>query len=147
MWGPGSSSVWETCLLWQLRSTAHFLSRLYRSKFGLVRFLPQLWEPGNVLENIRCSPLRLGNAIQIVAIHATISSFPSIHVQIWLDIDGISKLYHVSSGSLGTANSDLSGISIYVPAGSEIAMVYWSHNLGNNEGDFHASISIFYVNS
>jgi hypothetical protein len=104
-------------------------------------------EPGNVLENIRCSPLRLGNGIQIVAIHATISSFPSIHVQIWLDIDGMSKFYHVNSGSLGTANSDLSGISVYVPAGSEIAMVYWSHNLGSNEGDFHASITIFYVNS
>ena len=104
-------------------------------------------EPGNVREDIRVSPLRLGYAIRIVALHATISSFPSIHVQVWLDVEGMSTFFHVNSGNVGTANTDLSGISVLVPAGSEVAMVYWSHNLGNTEGDFHASITIFYENS
>ena len=91
--------------------------------------------------------VKFGDAIRIVAIHATISALPDLHVQVWLEVEGVSttqRFFHVNSGSLGTANSDLSGIALYVPAESKISLGYWCDNLGTTERDFHASITIFY---
>ena len=138
------SLVGVTLLVSTMASPLYFDSSRNTQVYEFYVQSPRL-QPGNVLENVRCSPFRLGYAIQITAIHATISALPNTHVQIWLDVDGMTKFYHVNSGNLGTANSDLAGISVYVPAGREIAMVFWSHNMASIEEDFHASITIFYV--
>jgi hypothetical protein len=100
--------------------------------------------PHQVQERSNYEIIKLGDQIQIVAIHATISALPDVHVQIWLEIQGMTKFYHVNSGSLGTANCDLSGIRVLVPANRDIALSYWSHNMGAVEQDFHGSITIFY---
>jgi len=88
--------------------------------------------------------VRFDHKIQIVAIHATISAMSDIHVQIWLEIQGMTKFFHVNSGTLGTANSDLSGIKVVVDEGRDIGLSYWCDNMAPNERDFHASITIFY---
>lgn len=88
--------------------------------------------------------LNLGYEIAIVAIHATISALPSLNVQIWLTVDGQGNFFHVNSGSLGTANSDLGSIYVIVPAYTPIKMVWWCDNLAATTQDFHASITIFY---
>jgi hypothetical protein len=62
----------------------------------------------------RYSDWSIGNAIKIVAIHATISALPDINVRIWLWVPGYDKLLAVKSGSSGTANSDITGIGLYV---------------------------------
>lgn len=95
----------------------------------------------------RTSDWSIGNGITIVAIHATISALPDIHVQIWLWVPGRDKLFPVNSGSLGTANADITGIALYVDPNAPLALGYWCDNLSDRVGDFHASITIFYVNS
>lgn len=102
-------------------------------------------EPGEVREDqVAAGTLNLGNPMAITAIHATISALPSLNVQIWLSIDGQGNLFHVNSGSLGTANSDLGGLYIIVPAGTDIKMMWWCDNLSSTTEDFHASITIFF---
>ena len=57
----------------------------------------------------------------------------------------LKKFFYVNSGTLGTAEADLSDIAVYVPANSQIALGYWCDNLSDAEGDFHASITYFYL--
>jgi hypothetical protein len=87
---------------------------------------------------------RLNPGFSIVAIHATISALPDVHVQIWLEIEGQGNLFHINSGSLGTANSDLSGLYIVVNPNTPVILFWWADNLGTSQRDFHASITIFY---
>jgi hypothetical protein len=103
--------------------------------------------PHQHIEDGKGPSTKHGSGIVIVAIHATISSLPDLNVQIWLEVEGVStlqKFYHVNSGTLGTANSDLDGIAVYVPPESKISLGYWCDNLAAAERDFHASIEIFY---
>lgn len=98
-------------------------------------------------ENVQGPQFTTGNQIAIVAIHATISALPDVHVQIWLVIQGQDPLFHVNSGSLGTANSDLSGLNIIVNPNTPIILYWWADNLSDSQRDFHASITIFYQTS
>lgn len=133
----GSSFVSNTALdiYWDTSQTNIDVLYLQSPRLKAHEHMENMVAPG---------PIRYGNSIRIVAIHATISALPSIHVQIWLDIYGLKKFFFVNSGTLGTAEADLSGIAVYVPANSEITLGYWCDNLSDAEGDFHASITYFY---
>ncbi len=99
---------------------------------------------GDVRENVEGPQFTSGDQIAIVAIHATISALPDLHVQIWLEVESQSNFFHVNSGSLGTANSDLSGLYIVVEPNTPIILFWWADNLATSQRDFHASITIFY---
>jgi hypothetical protein len=119
----------------------------YQTRVDVLYFQAPRVAPHTYVEDGQRPSTKHGNGIVIVAIHATISSLPDLNVQIWLDVEGVStlqKFYHVNSGSTGTANSDLTGIAVYIPAESKISLGYWCDNLAASERDFHASIEIFY---
>jgi hypothetical protein len=99
---------------------------------------------GDVRADVEGPQFTYGVQIAIVAIHATVSALPDLHVQIWLEIEGQGNFFHVNSGTLGTANSDLSGIYIVVEPNTPIILFWWADNLATTQRDFHASITIFY---
>jgi len=119
----------------------------FNTEMKLFYYQSEKLQPHQVLEEQRVSDWSIGNGITIVAIHATISALPDIHVQIWLWVPGRDKLFPVNSGSLGTANADITAIALYVEPNAPLALGYWCDNLSDRVGDFHASITIFYVNS
>jgi hypothetical protein len=119
----------------------------FNTEVRLFYYQSEKVQPHQVLEDQRVSDWSIGNGITIVAIHATISALPDLNVQIWLWIPGRDKFFPVNSGSLGTANADISGIALYVEPNAPLALGFWCDNLSDTVEDFHASITIFYVNS
>jgi hypothetical protein len=91
----------------------------------LFYYQSQKLQPHEVREDQRYGDWSIGNAITIVAMHATISALPDINVQIWLWIPGYDKLFPANSGTLGTANSDINGIAVYVAPNADVALGYW----------------------
>ena len=77
----------------------------FNTEMKLFYYQSEKLQPHQVLEDQRVSDWSIGNGITIVAIHATISALPDIHVQIWLWVPGRVKLFPVNSCLLYTSDA------------------------------------------
>jgi len=127
-----------------IRYTPLYVNPSYQTYYHELYLPGPRLNPGDVREHVQGPQITIGSRIAIVAIHATISALPDVHVQIWLEIEGQGNFFHVNSGSLGTANSDLGGLYIVVEPNRPIILFWWADNLATSQRDFHASITIFY---
>jgi len=116
----------------------------------------RLLKPGQVFADEEALSLKFNNNIKIVAIQATISSFPLLHTQVWLSVNG-NKFGFVNSGSSGTANASVNFCfdGVDLKAGEKLCLGVWAHNMfkynflglyeWGHEADFHTYYTIYYI--
>jgi hypothetical protein len=127
-----------------LRYVPLFVNPSYQTYYSELYLQGPRLNAGDYRVDVQGPQFTVGTQIAIVAIHATVSALPDVHVQIWLEIEGQGNFFHVNSGSLGTANSDLAGLYIIVPANKAVILFWWADNLSTSQRDFHASVTVFY---
>lgn len=104
----------------------------------------------SVVEGSRPYPITPSNITQISALTAYISSFPLLHVDIWLSLNkpagkGDYGLVHkFGCGNTGGVVSDLPWMELPMKPTDVIYLNYWAHNMNKTPYDFHSGYVIYY---